>query len=208
LLLLVQSPRVTPLNSFAGYLFNAFLILLLWQTSLRQSFACQVSAEEPQQEQQLMHTHNHTVDLGQHPHAQETSFLYTNPLAFPALDASLLAHMAAEVWDRWRDILQARHAVFLSSALMVALGSMLWFHAWWHVLLSLFLGVIVYLAWRLLLRRYRRHIPQVCRPPPTAVFDGQHRHNSSDGNDNGGDANHLSLSLSNSELEENGGHTV
>lgn len=181
-MLLIQSPRIKPVNSFAGYFINIIIVFLLWHTWLRQSFSCQVGSIVSKEGETSVnittpatHTHNNSVSFGQHTNKahQMVAFTYTNALAFPSLDATLIAHLLTEIWDRWRDVLNRRHWVFLSSGLVVALSSMLWFHKWWHITLSLLFGAIIYLSWRFILIRYQRYLPRTCRPPPmTAIGYG------------------------------------
>lgn len=146
LFLLVRQARLSPLRILGGYLLNATIVVLLWLVLPATPFVCHVGLGPGSDYE---HTHNSSVGITGHQHG---TYRYTNALAFPVLDASLLAHLALEVWTRWRGLLQLRHRVAMVLTYALALGSLLWFHFAWQVAGSFLLGALVFVAWRLLLR--------------------------------------------------------
>lgn len=159
----MRGGRLTWMASLGGYLLTVFVVMLLWLL-VRQPYACVfgVTASAAGGGGGLDAPGLVPVGSSQEapwstrppPPPDHQRFLYINAVAFPALDACLLAHFALEVWLRWRALLEVRHWVALGLGATAALLSMLWFHAWWHLLLSLLLGGALHTLWRTLLQRW------------------------------------------------------
>ena len=182
-LFLSQTTGPSVWKRFGGYLLALAVVLFLWQFA-RQPYSCRVVITSP--------THA-IIAEGEGQRAGEgqgkgegggggggggeeagegeagTSYVYTNALAFPALDATLLGYFGMEARMYWTTTLATmpvRHGrsytVLFGGGYVLGVVSLLWFHALWHIITSIGLGVCVQWCWYH--RHWTRHLSALSAP--------------------------------------------